>query len=98
MLRRNPETLRWRQALPPVFVLGVLMLLLLSVFFSWARVLTIIGLGVYLLILTAASAKVALKRTDFYLVFGIPLAIMSMHFCWGAGFWWSILNPKKEGI
>jgi succinoglycan biosynthesis protein ExoA len=90
--------LRWRQALPPVFVLGVLMLLLLSVFISWARVLLIICLGVYLLLLTAASAKVALNRSDITLVFGIPLAIMSMHFCWGAGFWWSILNPKKEGI
>lgn len=98
MLRRNPDTLRWRQALPPMFVLGILMLLLLSAFFSWARVLLIICLGVYLLILTAASAKVALNRSDSRLVFGIPLAILSMHFCWGAGFWWSTLNPKKEGI
>lgn len=98
MLRRNPDTLRWRQALPPLFVLGILMLSLLSAFFSWARVLLIICLGVYLLILTAASVKVALNRSDLRLVFGIPLAIMSMHFCWGAGFWWSTLNPKKEGI
>ncbi len=98
MLRNNPQTLRWRQALPPVFVLGILMLLLLSAIFSWARVLLIICLGVYLLVLTAASAKVALNKSDLRLVFGIPLAIMSMHFCWGAGFWWSILNPKKEGI
>jgi len=98
MLRRSPETLRWRQALPPVFVLGVLMLLLLSAFSSWARALLIIGLGVYLLILIAASAKIALIKSDLRLVFGIPLAIGCMHFCWGTGFWWSILNPKKEGI
>ena len=98
MLRRNPETLRWRQALPPVFVIGVLMLSLLFAFFSWARVLLIICLGVYLFILTAASAKIALNKMDLRLVFGIPLAIICMHFCWGAGFWWSILNPKKEGI
>jgi succinoglycan biosynthesis protein ExoA len=97
MLRRNPETLRWRQALPPVFVLGILMLLLLSAFFIWARILLIACLGVYLLILTAASAKVALNKSDLRLVFGIPLAISSMHFCWGAGFWWSLLNPNKEG-
>ncbi len=97
MLRNNPGTLRWRQALPPVFVLGILMLLLLSALFSWARVLLIICLGVYLLILTAASAKVALNKSDVRMVFGIPLAIICMHFCWGAGFWWSILNPKKEG-
>lgn len=98
MLIRNPETLRWRQALPPVFVLGILMLLLLSAFFTWARVFLIVSVGVYLLILTVASIKIALNKSDLRLVFGIPLAIMSMHFCWGAGFWWSILNPKKEGI
>jgi glycosyltransferase involved in cell wall biosynthesis len=98
MLLRNPETLRWRQALPPVFVLGILMLLLLSAFFSWARVLLIVSVGVYLLILIAASIKKALNKSDFRLAYGIPLAIICMHFCWGAGFWWSILNPKKEGI
>jgi len=97
MLRHNPETLRWRQALPPIFVLGILMLLLLSAFLSWARVLLLLCLGVYLLILTAASAKIAFNNKDLRLVFGIPLAIICMHFCWGAGFWWSILNPKKEG-
>ena len=98
MLLRNPETLRWRQALPPVFVLGILMLLLLSAFILWARVLLIVSVGVYLLILIAASIKQALNKSNIRLVYGIPLAIMCMHFCWGAGFWWSILNPKKEGI
>ncbi|PKN99017.1 MAG: glycosyltransferase family 2 protein [Chloroflexi bacterium HGW-Chloroflexi-4] len=98
MLRRNPETLRWRQALPPVFVVGILMLLLLSAFFTLARVLLIFCLGVYLFILIAASAKIALNKSDLRLVFGIPLAIVNMHFSWGAGFWWSVMNPKKEGI
>jgi succinoglycan biosynthesis protein ExoA len=98
MLRRNPETLRWRQALPPLFVLGILVLLLFSAFMMWARVFLMFYLGVYLLILIAASVKVAFNKSDLRLVFGIPLAIMDMHFCWGAGFWWSILNPNKEGI
>jgi GT2 family glycosyltransferase len=38
MLQRYPGTLRWRQALPPVFVFGLLMLLLGSVFWNLARI------------------------------------------------------------
>jgi len=96
MLRKNPETLRWRQALPPLFVFGILMLLLLSGVLELARILLLICLGAYLLILLTASARVAVKRSDISLVPGIPLAIMTMHFCWGSGFLWSLLNPKKD--
>jgi len=35
MLRRYPGTLRWRQALPPLFLLSLIVLLLLSPFSSW---------------------------------------------------------------
>ncbi len=97
MLRENPGTLRLRQALPPLFVFGVLMLLLLAVFISPARILLLAGLGTYLAILTGASLKVAIKRKDASLVVGVVLAIMCMHFSWGAGFWWSILNPERKG-
>ena len=98
MLRLYPKTLRWRQALPPLFVFGVLMLLLLSGFFSLARWGLLIGLGIYFFILAAASIVTAVKRSDGSLFWGIPLAILTMHFSWGSGFWWSLLNPKKEGI
>jgi glycosyltransferase involved in cell wall biosynthesis len=97
MLRKNPGTLRLRQALPPLFVFGVLMLLLLAVFSSLARILLLAGLGVYLVILTGASLKVAIKQKDATLVVGVVSAIMSMHFSWGAGFWWSILKSERKG-
>jgi succinoglycan biosynthesis protein ExoA len=98
MLRLYPKTLRWRQALPPVFVLGILMLLLLAGFSFLARLIFLIGFGLYTLILFTASIQTALKRADGKLITGIPLAIMTMHFSWGSGFWWSLLNPDKEGI
>jgi len=97
MLQKNPATLRWRQALPPLFVFGILMLLLLSGLLLFARILLFISLGLYLMVLAAASIQAAIKRSDFMLIPGIPLAIMTMHFCWGSGFLWSMLNPKKEG-
>jgi succinoglycan biosynthesis protein ExoA len=96
MLQLFPKTLRWRQALPPVFVFGVLMLLLLAGFFSLARVLLLAGIACYLLILAGASVPIAVKKRDPRLIFGIPLAIMTMHFSWGFGFWWSLINLDKK--
>ena len=98
MLRLYPKTLRWRQALPPIFVFGILMLLLLAGFIFFARVLLGIGLGFYFLILIAAAIKIAMKRKDGLLIPGIPLAIMTMHFCWGSGFLWSMIRLNKKEI
>ncbi len=97
MLRLNPGTLRWRQALPPIFILGILMLLLLAGFWSVARWTLIAGLAAYAIVLLIASLPIAIKRSDFKMLIGIPLAIMTMHLSWGAGFWLSLLNLIKEG-
>ncbi|MCX6053934.1 MAG: glycosyltransferase family 2 protein [Chloroflexi bacterium] len=97
MLRMYPSTLRWRQGLPPLFVLGILMLSLLSVLFTMARIMIILAIGVYLFVLACVSLKVSLEKKDGSYLIGVPLAIMTMHFSWGAGFWWSLLNPESEG-
>ncbi len=96
MLRKFPETLRWRQALPPLFVLGVLMLLLLSVFWFPGFWVLAAGLMAYLLILAIGSVKPAVKQKKAALLFSIPLAIATMHFSWGIGFWTSLFNPRKK--
>ncbi|KAF0112149.1 MAG: putative glycosyltransferase [Chloroflexi bacterium] len=97
MLRLYPETLRWRQALPPLFVFSILMLLLLSVFSTMARILLLLVLCAYLIILIAAASRIVLQKSDAAFILGVPLAIMTMHFSWGSGFWWSLLNPESEG-
>jgi glycosyltransferase involved in cell wall biosynthesis len=101
MLRRYPETLRWRQALPPLFVTGILMLLLLSIFWSVARVVLAAVAALYLLVLMVGSVGAARKKGEPLLVFGIPLAIMTMHFSWGSGFLWSmgrsVFTGKQHG-
>lgn len=95
MLRRYPRTLRWRQALPPVFVLGVLGLLLLAPFWNLARILLVCGIGVYLLVLFAGSLPTALHKRDPLLALGMPLAIAVMHLSWGSGFIVSLLRGKR---
>jgi succinoglycan biosynthesis protein ExoA len=92
MLRRYPGTLRWRQALPPVFVtsLGLgLVLALFWRFFGWLLIFEIIA---YFGVLFLASMQTAIKRKEFYLVIGLPLAIAVMHVAWGGGFIWSFFS------
>jgi len=103
MIRIYPDTVRWRQALPPLYILGLLGLLFLSLadqFFFWIF-LGIIGL--YSLILVSASLKIALSKRDGAFIMGVPLAIAIMHHSWGSGFLFSLLNlnhrkgePGKE--
>jgi len=83
MLRRYPETLRWRQALPPAFVLSILGLFILGFFYPYFFILLALELSLYLLILNLAAAK---KK-----IFGLPLAIATMHISWGSGLLWSML-------
>ena len=94
MLRRFPGTLRWRQALPPVFVLGIMLLLVLSVWFTFARILLAAGIGFYLALLVGVSLPYARRHKDVRLSIGIPLAIATMHFSWGSGFIWSIFRSN----
>jgi len=92
MLRRFPGTLRWRQALPPLFVSGCLGLALLSSLWLTARWMLVIILILYFTLLVLSSLPVAYRQKDPRLLIGIPLAITTMHFFWGAGFLWSLID------
>ncbi len=96
MLRRYPHTLRWRQALPPLFVLGLLLLGVGSLFWGWARVLLALQISLYALALLAAGIHTAVKRGDAALAVGVPAAIAVMHLSWGAGFLWGLVHPPKS--
>ena len=94
MLRRYPGTLRWRQALPPVFVASLLIgfgLAIIGRFFVW---LLLFELLAYFLILVSVSSQIAFKRKEYFLMIGLPLAIAVMHLTWGGGFLWSIFSEK----
>ena len=92
MLRRYPETLRWRQALPPLFIAGCLALALLSILWVTARWMLVIILILYFTLLVFGSLPVAYRQKDARLLIGIPLAIVTMHFSWGAGFLRSLID------
>jgi hypothetical protein len=96
MLRRYPSTLRWRQALPPLFVISLLGLILLAPFLPLGGILLAAELLLYVSILILAGIYAAVRERKAYLMIGLPLAIGVMHISWGSGLLWSILTSSRS--
>ncbi|HEX8992435.1 MAG TPA: glycosyltransferase family 2 protein [Anaerolineales bacterium] len=96
MLQRYPDSIRWRQALPPAFVASLIVLLLLSVFLPPARILLLAELIIYLCVLFGAGLQRAVRRRKPLLVPGMAAAIATMHIAWGGGFLWSLLSGSSK--
>jgi succinoglycan biosynthesis protein ExoA len=94
MLKLHPEAIRWRQALPPLFVLSLLILGISGFFFTPIWVVLMLELACYLLALGGAGLVSCVKEKNFAFIIGIPFAIGTMHFAWGSSFLWSFINPK----
>lgn len=92
MLRRYPETLRWRQGLPPLFVLSLPSLAALGFLWSGFHLLLGAEAALYLLVLAAAGVRAAWKQREAGLATSLPAAIAVMHLAWGSGFLWSIIK------
>lgn len=97
MLLRYPETIRWRQV-SGFFVLSWIGLGFLSIWFIVARWLLFIEAVIYGSALLYAGTRAALSENKPDLVFGLPLAIATMHFSWGSGFLWSLIQVSFDKI
>ena len=98
MLRRYPHTLRWRQALPPLFVVSLMVLILLSFFIPLVGLVLLFEIIFYLLALTAAGIELSIRQRKPLLAPGLALAIATMHISWGSGFLWSLVSsPFTNG-
>ena len=99
MLKRYPNTIKWRQALPPLFVLGLAIILGLSIFQPLYLSLFFTIMFSYILILVIYSWIIGLKNKKPAFMIGIPCAIMIMHFCWGSGLLIGMFTqPQKTRI
>lgn len=94
MVQLFPKTLRWRQFLPPLFVCSLIFCFILSWFMPLARWLFAAEVGIYLFVLILAGIQKALSLRDWCLIFGILIAISTMHLSWGTSFIWSLLNKN----
>ena len=99
MLRRYPKTLRWRQALPPLFVCSVILLGFASIFIPLLGILLALELLLYFSIVLYAGLRASLRQRKAYLLPGLLLTIPIMHVSWGGGFLWSIITAgfQKHG-
>ena len=92
MLSRYPKTIRWRQALPPLFVLSLLCLSLFSIFVPEIKFLVFFEVILYLLVLAIAGIAFAIQQRTLLMAPGLVFAILTMHFTWGSGFLWSLVS------
>lgn len=85
-LQKHPESLRWRQAVPPLFV-GAFLGAFVGAFF-WMPLRRLFGLmaGFYLLANFVAST-IGAKRGGWRYGPVLPLIFAIIHFAWGLGFW-----------
>lgn len=94
MLKRYPKTIRWRQALPPLFVLMNIIGILFSPFNKYIAYSYLSLLGIYLLIILSAGIYSAIKKKEPAYFLGLPAAISTMHLAWGMGFLVSAIIKK----
>lgn len=86
MLRRHPDSIRWRQVLPPLFVASLLVLGLVSLWSRMAQQVLGVESLLYLTVIGVAGIAQAARYRDAGLLLGFPLAVSTMHISWGLGF------------
>jgi glycosyltransferase involved in cell wall biosynthesis len=92
MLKKFPGSLRLRQAIPPLFVTGWVFLVIAAIFSQVFQLFLALMVLLYILALIVISLPAIFKEKDPTLIVGLPASIAIMHFCWGAGFLWSLFR------
>ena len=86
MLARKPRSLRVRQALPALFAIGLAGLLAFSLLTQgWTYFLLL--LGAYISVTVIAGILEAVRSRRIGIVFGFPMALWTIHLCWGSALW-----------
>jgi glycosyltransferase involved in cell wall biosynthesis len=98
MIRRYPQTLRWRQLIPPLFVLSLICGSILSLWLEQIRILVGFEVLLYSGTLEAGAVIAAVKKKDWALLIGFPLAMITIHLCWGTSFLWSFIKVYDKTI
>ncbi len=83
MLRRHPESLRARQLVPPLFVLGLVAALVMLAT-PW-RPIGVAYVAAYLAVLLGTALIEVVRRRD-TAALASPIALATLHVAWGAGF------------
>jgi succinoglycan biosynthesis protein ExoA len=85
VLQKHPRQMSWRQFVPPVFVLSLLISTIMSAFTRAGAILLALAFGSYLIANLAASIYTASKRGWNHLL-RLPLIYGILHISYGSGF------------
>lgn len=86
MLTKYPESIRLRQAIPPLFFLIIVLLIFAGIVFQKLWIGLGFILGFYSLALLVAGFWEAIRTKDCGKVIGMPVAFLIIHFSWAFGF------------
>jgi succinoglycan biosynthesis protein ExoA len=95
MLRKYPKTLRWRQVIPPLFVLALISLGLLSLIWYFASLLLVIIVLLYTTVIIILGFKMSINHKDFSMTIGVPFAIVTIHLSYGSALLWGLVKKPK---
>lgn len=97
VLKRHPRSLRWRQAIPPIFVLLVGMLSLASMASRTAARLLLVALAAYAATLAIGALDIRRRtRAPWNEVAIVPLALAAVHLPWGVGLLWGLVARTRH--
>ena len=83
MLRKHPQSLRWRQTAPPLLILGLLWSAAM-LFTPWPWTAAIVP-GLYAAVLLGSALYELTRRRD-PAALALPVVLPTMHLAWGLGF------------
>ena len=89
MLKRYPESIRLRQAIPPMFVFSLFTLFIGTFFLKPIGCFLLLEVVSYLLILMIAGIKSAILDKSVSHFISVPITIATMHISWGGAFLFS---------
>ncbi len=95
---KYPSTLRWRQLLPPLYVLSVLVAVLIAPLWKVAGYLALALILPYVAVLIGAGVVDAWRYGKGYYLWALPVAIATIHWAWGLGFLTRLAKALIQGV
>ncbi|HVO42186.1 MAG TPA: glycosyltransferase family 2 protein [Aggregatilineales bacterium] len=91
VMQKHPGQMRFRQFVPPLFVGGIVVGLVLQPFSGLVRLLWLLGVALYIVANLAASAYIA-ARSGWPHMRWLPVIFATLHLSYGSGFLLGLIN------
>jgi len=97
MIRQHPRSVKWRHLVAPAFVASIVFLTTIG--FSRAIAWQILALELATYLTAAAGFAYHATRREgerFPVMLMMPLVFFTIHFSWGASFWWGLVSAGAK--